>query len=267
MRLAWLTDVHLNFASHDARQRLYESIWDASADAVLIGGDIAEAPSALARLREMDLFLRLPIYFVLGNHDFYRGSIQAVRGQFARLTREDHRLIWLTNSGVIGLDSETALIGHDSWADGRLGNYSASPVLLNDYVLIQEFAAAGSDKAARLRILNRLGDEAAAAVERVLRLACAGYSKVILLTHVPPFREACWHQGAISDDNWLPHFTCKAVGDVLVRVMSEYPEKQLLVLCGHTHSQGTAQIGSNIFVKTGVAAYGTPMIQEVIEVK
>lgn len=37
--------------------------------------------------------------------------------------------------------------------------------------------------------------------------------------HVPPFREASWHQGRISDDDWLPHFTCKAVGDVLREAM------------------------------------------------
>jgi hypothetical protein len=27
----------------------------------------------------------------------------------------------------------------------------------------------------------------------------------------PPFREATWHQQQISDDNWLLHFSCKAV--------------------------------------------------------
>ena len=30
-------------------------------------------------------------------------------------------------------------------------------------------------------------------------------------------REAAWHQGQLSDDDWIPWFTCRAVGDVILR--------------------------------------------------
>jgi len=65
--------------------------------------------------------------------------------------------------------------------------------------------------------------------------------------HVPPFRNACWHEGKISDDEYLPHFACKAVGDVLVDVMKKYPEGKLTVLCGHTYSKGVANILPNLY--------------------
>jgi hypothetical protein len=84
---------------------------------------------------------------------------------------------------------------------------------------------------------------------------------VIAVTHVPPFREACWHQRNLSGDAWLPHFACKAAGDALVDVMTSYPDHELLVLCGHTHSPGTAQILPNLRVLTGGAEYGRPAIQ------
>lgn len=84
-------------------------------------------------------------------------------------------------------------------------------------------------------------------------------------THVPPFKEACWHDGEISDDKWLPHFACKAVGNVLEKLMIEHPDRQMTVLCGHTHSSGRAEILPNLFVKTGGAEYGSPAIQEIIE--
>ena len=31
----------------------------------------------------------------------------------------------------------------------------------------------------------------------------------------PPFREAAWHDGKISSDDYLPYFACKVIGDVM----------------------------------------------------
>ena len=89
----------------------------------------------------------------------------------------------------------------------------------------------------------------------------------MVLTHVPPFREACWHEGQLSCDNWSPHFTCKATGDVLVDVMTAHPDQTMTVLCGHTHSAGYAQILENLEVFTGDAVYGHPKIQQVLDVE
>ena len=85
------------------------------------------------------------------------------------------------------------------------------------------------------------------------------------MTHVPPFREACWHEGQISDDAWLPHFACKAVGDRLTALARAHPEHTLTVLCGHTHSAGVAWILPNLKVYTGAAEYGNPIVQRVLE--
>ena len=86
----------------------------------------------------------------------------------------------------------------------------------------------------------------------------------MVLTHVPPFREACWHEGRISDDNWLPHFTCKAVGDALLEAMAAAPDHRMTVLCGHTHGGGEAQVLPNLRVLTGDARYGQPVIQRIL---
>ena len=89
---------------------------------------------------------------------------------------------------------------------------------------------------------------------------------VVLVTHVPPFREACWYEGILSDDNWAPHFSCGAVGRVLLQQMQNHPQANLLVLCGHTHGSGTAEILPNLQVLTGGAKYGHPVIQRIWEV-
>ncbi|MCK5515577.1 MAG: hypothetical protein KAI39_01790 [Desulfobulbaceae bacterium] len=46
--------------------------------------------------------------------------------------------------------------------------------------------------------------------------------------------------------------------------MATNTDKQMTVLCGHTHSSGECQILPNLLVKTGGAKYGSPMIQEII---
>jgi hypothetical protein len=44
--------------------------------------------------------------------------------------------VYLSQSGIVELTSDTALVGHDSWADGRLGDLDHSEVILNDFLLI-----------------------------------------------------------------------------------------------------------------------------------
>jgi hypothetical protein len=101
----------------------------------------------------------------------------------------------------------------------------------------------------------------------VLPDALGRFRHVVVLTHVPPFREACWREGKISDDHWLPHFTCKAVGDALLEAMAAVPGQRMTVLCGHTHGGGEAQVLPNLRVLTGGATYGQPVIQQVLDVE
>ena len=114
--------------------------------------------------------------------------------------------------------------------------------------------------------MSRLGDEEAVRLEASLTEALGRYRRVIVATHVPPFAEASWNGGRLSDDDWLPHFTCRAVGDVLRRGAVARPTQAISVLCGHTHGEGTAQILPNLDVTTGGAEYGEPRLQGVIEV-
>ncbi len=264
-RLVWVTDIHLNFISMAGVEAFCHGIVSARPDVVLVGGDIGEAPDVADYLRLLADRLERPIYFVLGNHDFYFGSIARVRRAAAELTRQSEWLRYLPCCGVVELTETACLIGHDAWGDGRIGDYAGSQVMLNDYLLIEELA--GLDRETRLRKLNALGDEAADYLRRLLPDALARYRHVLTLLHVPPFMEACWHEGRISDEDWLPHFTCKAVGDLLLDAMRAQPDCQMSVLCGHTHGAGEARMLPNLDVKTGGAEYGSPILQELLIVQ
>lgn len=268
-RLAWISDVHLNFLDDAGRREFYTALAAAAPDAVLLGGDTAESPGLCQHLWEMAETLRRPIYFVLGNHDFYRGSIAETRRLVAQLADESPLLTYLSRSGVVEIGPETALVGHDGWADGREGDFDHSDVILNDYLLIEELAkfhaAHDLDRPALGRQLAALGDQAAEHFAAVLPQALKTRRRVVALTHVPPFRQACWHQGRISHDDYLPHFSCRAVGEVLREAMQSHPKNELLVLCGHTHGEGEARILDNLHVLTAGADYGRPAIERIFE--
>ena len=263
MRVAWLTDLHLNFLRRAELEVFYARLEATEADAFLIGGDVGEAPSVVDYLQRIDEAVRRPVYFVLGNHDFYHGSIHGVRRAIGDLCRRRQRLHYLTTASAVPLSAGVALIGHDGWADARIGDYQRSEVMLNDYRLIAELANLWKD--ARRPVLEALGDAAAASVRQSLTEALSLAERVMLLTHVPPWREAAWHEGRHSDDEWAPHFTCQAVGEAVEAIMRAKPDRNLTVLCGHTHGSGESQILPNVQVITGGAEYGAPRVQRVFD--
>lgn len=255
--IGWLTDIHLNFLSASQIDLFYEKINSLNLNSVLITGDIAEAPTIEMYLKAMEKAIRAPIYFVLGNHDFYHGSIAEVREKISRFSHSG--LQYLSLGEIVELTSDIALVGHDGWGDARYGDYNNSTVMLNDYVLIDELN--GLSKKARGQKLKELGDDVAEYISDVVPKALSKYNHLVFATHIPMFKETCWHQGKISDDNWLPHFTCKAAGDALKEVMAIHPNKTMTILCGHTHSSGYAKILSNLEVLTGDSDYGRPVIR------
>ncbi|MCD4686721.1 MAG: metallophosphoesterase [Anaerolineae bacterium] len=264
MRIAWSTDLHLNFLGQPQILNFLAEVSLQKPDVWLISGDIGDAPRLLAYLRLFDMILRFPVYFVLGNHDFYHGSLGAIREVVSVYCGESRRLRYLPETGIVALSAETAVVGVDGWGDGRIGDYQNSWVMLNDFLLIHELT--GLSEAARLAHLNALGDVEAARLRDLLPQALATHRRVIVVTHVPPFKETCWHEGQLSDDNFLPFFTCQAVGDVLLEVMADQPaDRECLVLCGHSHGAGEVQVRENLRVLTGGAEYEQPTVQRVFE--
>jgi len=214
MRLGWLSDIHLNFLDQPG---LRAFLWDLSsrdADAWLLGGDIGEADSVAGFLRMFEAALPCTVYFTLGNHDFYRGSLSEVRTRVRQLVGESAHLVWLTTSEPQMLDGGIAVVGDDSWADGRFGNARGTPVELNDFFLIDELSRLS--RATLVHTLNAMGDAAAARLAPKLERAAASCGRIVVLTHVPPFREAAWHQGRPSDEDWVPWFSCRVMGEAIL---------------------------------------------------
>ena len=269
-RIGWATDTHLNFIKKNdkAFTRLVSDITDAQVEALLLCGDTAEAESLEDNLCQLQASIGIPIYFVLGNHDYYGSSITATRALALRIDINHSDLYWLpaAGNGFIELSPEVAMLGVGGWGDARLGTPESSSVMLSDFWYISELHQSMLTKTLH-NTLRREGDREADLLTRFIKQSGSSYKVRLIVTHVPPFREACWHERKISNDNWLPYFSCDAAGRVLRAEAGETPNIKTIVFCGHTHGWGYASILPNLTVVTGGSTYGRPRLQGVIELE
>lgn len=267
-KIAWLTDIHLNFLKPTERVQFYNRVAETDADKILITGDIAEAKDVCEILSEFSEHVNIPIYFVLGNHDYYFCSVANVRENIRALCQKNSKLIWLGKPEIIVLSNDTVLLGHDGWADARYGDFDHSSVSLNDSRLIAElYQAFLLNKSALKNEMQKLADADAKILEQTLMNAITvNIKKVVIATHVPPVPECSWHKDRLSDENWLPYFASKATGDVILNVAQHHRDIHFLVLCGHTHTAASVKLFDNLEIKAGGAQYHKPHIQEVIRI-
>jgi predicted phosphohydrolase len=265
VKLAWLTDIHLDFLSPEAIAALGAKVVRSGADAALLTGDISVARALAAHLAALVRGWEVPCYFVAGNHDYYGASIDVVRRGLRELRGLDARLRWLPNEGVVRLTEKTALVGVDGWADGRLGDGAGTQVVLNDHLRIVDLLQ--PSRAKLLETVRAIGDAEAATLRRLLGEALAPCEHVIVATHVPPFRESSTHLGRVSGDDWLPWMTCHATGEVLRELALAHPERRITVLAGHTHDRCRVAIEPNLEVRVGAAEYGHPTIEDVLTIE
>ena len=258
VRATWLTDIHLNFLRPLALRAFYERVRRESPEVLLVTGDIGESDSVARFVEQLSAIA--PVYYVLGNHDYYRSSIDAVREQLPTG--------WLPAMQPLQLTERTVLLGVDGWGDARCGDL-ASQVQLSDWQLIADFEPVRYDRAARIKLLEDLGTSEAFALGELLARAPAS-DTLVVLTHVPPFPEACVYADAQSEPAWLPWFTCIATGEVLAEYARAHPQKHIIVLCGHSHGASVCHPEPNLEVRTGgwpagVDEYGNPIVQATLE--
>ncbi len=282
-KLVWLTDIHLNHLKFQGAARAFGEYLaeETQADALLITGDISEAPVLEHHLEELEAGFAKDMYFVLGNHDYYKGSFE-----------ESHTIAntfdgWLDDRGPRELTPNVALVGNEGWYDAYYGEPYSERFGMTDWVAIQDYReipgvlferkfgkepspeAIDAFLAARKTLIDRARERSAkfAAIAKAdLERALEKYELVIFATHYPPFKGACWHEGKMSGPVWIPWFTSKLMGDMLMEIAKGHPRRKILVLCGHTHSSGLYQPRANLHVVTGQAVYGAPDISGILEI-
>ena len=275
--LLWLTDTHFNFLRKGnisfSPVRIFGEYLMAenpSAEGLIITGDISTGESIVTHLREFAEGFTKPIFFVLGNHDFYDSTFTAVEAQVsgAIAMYKDNgitNLHWL-NDGFYEHDDHL-IVGVGGWYDAYHGNQN-SPVLISDFHFIKDLRPGLRHSTILLSLVRERAKKEADVLASMLRAACKKPNKnVIVCTHVAPYPEASWHEGAISNRDFLPWFSSASTGAVLDVYSRKFPEKNFVVLVGHSHSPGIFRKHDNVVVYTGKAVYGAPDLAGVINTK
>lgn len=270
MKLIWCSDVHLNFLGKnpELRQEFYKQLRDSEGESILITGDIAESHNIEQYLSELSKYAEKQIYFVAGNHDYYRSSLKEVR---AKLKKNIHAH-YLPKSWGVKLDKHTALVGQDGWGDCRNGDYEGSQrgfggFTMSDWIYIKELNKGylkGTD--ALKKALQKVADKDAERLAKsVLRaLADKNVNTIIIATHVPPFEEACLYAGRKSTPSGLPFFSSQILGKTVLPIVESNETIDFLWLSGHTHSKVTLLKRKNFVVQVAPSEYYHPQIAGVI---
>lgn len=276
-RLAWCTDIHLDFLSSRPNKIIdfINSIKNSGVDGVAITGDISTADQLAHHLGMLDQGLQLPIYFVLGNHDYFNGSIEGVRKAMHGLTNHSPYLKYMPTLPYVSVGS-AAIVGHDGWYDGLNGDWKQSNFLMNDWAMILDYVNNGgghSNLITRNHDLKKIVDKsqelALEGVQHIhdgIKAAVKYHKSIIVLTHVPPWQESHIFQGRVGDASAQPWFTSKMMGTMLEDASRSFPDVKFTVLAGHTHGKFDGQITNNIKCHVGGAEYGEPVVQSIIEI-
>lgn len=218
---------------------------------LLLGGDTANSRVILRMLARIEKVFPGKVALVAGNHDYYHTSISDFRAELSGLQRTGVIVFEPgCQSKPLQLAEGVYLCGSGGWGDATAGCADAARMELNDEHLINELMT--GNLTTRLR---DLGKESATHLQNQLAALPESASCVIVLTHVPPWPEASWHEGKNSDAYALPRFCWQAGGTVISEAAERMPQSRFIVLCGHTHSDGIWKHG-NITCHTAGSAYG-----------
>lgn len=272
---AWLTDVHFDHLQSDHHIISFlEQVKATNCDGVIISGDISTARGIVLHLGLIERVLQRPIYFVLGNHDYYGGSIEEVRKQMTELGKLSPYLRYLSNSTYHMLNASTAIVGHDTWYDVINGKGPDSRFKMNDFRLIKEYRTRGSSGMYGsteipmkdiVEVSRELAHEGVTHIQKGIKDAFRYARTVIVVSHVPPYEESHIHEGKPGESEAQPWFTCKLLGDMLRDAAKAFPDRKVISLSGHTHGRFRGVI-NGVDVRVGGAEYTQPRIEEVIAV-
>lgn len=254
----WYTDTHFKPWT---RHKVISCILKEKPKAIFLTGDISYGPTLIWDLEVLAKKTKVPIYFVLGNHDYHFSNIASVHSKIRKLCSKYSNLIWMTESGVVSLNKDTALIGGEGWYDIRIGNPKFIKFTF-DWFMTSDFKKLPTMED-RFTAFRKLADESAAKLPILLETALQTNKTVYLLTHFPPWEAAHRAEGTWMEEFWLPYNVNLALGKALEEVMARHLDKKLIVLAGHTHTDCWIHVSDNLECRVNKAKYtGVPRNEE-----
>lgn len=250
----WFTDTHFNKASPLTFIKFIIHLIKEKPKGIFLTGDISNGILTYFYLKILAIFINCPTYFVLGNHDYFFSSIEKTHQRIRSVCQDYPNLIWLTEQEPIKINNEVALIGTEGWYDVNLGN----PKYLKftfDWVLTENFRKL-PNMLARIKAFRSLANKSCKIIEHKLKSALEqNYKTIYILTHYPPWKEAGRDPDSFFGKYHLAYDINMRLGQTIEKIMKEYPHKNVVVLCGHTHSDAWIHVSHNIECRVNANKY------------
>lgn len=250
----WFTDTHLDKVPPWNLVKMLLHILKENPKGIFLTGDISNGLLTPWHLRMIATFVKCPIYFVLGNHDYHFSSLEKTHEKVRALCKEFPNLIWMTEAGVVHLNEEVALIGTEGWYDACNGK----PEYLQftfDWMLTEDFRKLPNMEE-RIAAWRALADKSAHDLaDKVEKAIEQGYKNIYVLTHFPPWKEATRDVGTVFEQFWMPYNVNVRLGRALEAIMVDHKKKHITVLAGHTHTDCWIHVSRNIECKVSKAKY------------
>lgn len=255
-RVGYAADIHLNFLDFDQRPVFYKKVRELSLDGLLLVGDTSIGSMLVDDLNELAENLKIPVWFVLGNHCWWMAKTATLRMRLQAAACASPWLHWLDTEELISLADGVSLVGIDNWAEEPWNQMSRKP---KDWIYISDFVGLSTED--RLTLSRKLGIEAADRLRNALSKAAETSELVIAACHVPPiFGYTCDAFPYIAP--WLGSSAC---GEVITSVAAENPDVHFVVLAGHLHSPLQWRPRENVKVRIAAAEYYDPRVEDVFD--
>lgn len=239
----WATDLHLNYFSNDYINNFGKSLKKYNAKALIVSGDISLGNRFKNDIQVLSESIGIPIYYVLGNHDYWYSSISEINLISKELQSNN---IYNLNYNIVEINNSTALLGFDGWYDC---NYLIDPEYkMSDWHKIKDF----KDKDP-IQYSIELSKSFYYFKDVSLKAKEIGYVNQLIVTHVPPYKELIIEKPF--------SFYCSSFSG---EMLNSLELNKIVCLSGHTHNR-SSYIKNNIKTYVGEACRGKPSVCGLID--
>lgn len=271
MKFAHISDIHLNFVTldkaHGARSRktFLQGINDKislGASFILLTGDITEAPFLTSELYWLSENLKRPLYYVLGNHDYWYTSFKNARNfaHIAQNLNKNGKICYLSTSNPIEMSLGVWLTGTDGWYDCRnfrqneISDFLHGREALNDFDLIEDLINLPGCEEEKLQIIRDFADAEIFNLKIKLQyILSKSPKKIIIGTHIPPMILP----NSKIKENHPGFYSCRRLMEILCEICENCKNTQFYLYCGHNHGGGNFEI-DNLHISCKESRYDYP---------
>ena len=245
------TDIHLDCVTIDKHKRnkiirIGKNLTD-GLDHLIVSGDISTFRWLPWHMEALFEGATCPVHWIMGNHDYWGAS-------FREADKQAEKIKGYIHNKVVELNDKNAIIGINSWFDGRLGDIN-NLWDTNDHLKIANlYQNLNRDHRKVIQTVRNRADHHAGDARIILEANAGKYDKIFFVTHYPP-----WNNPE-DDKQYYPWSVNSKMGEILFDIATKFPHTEFEVIAGHTHHWWQHQVTDNMVLKIEKATYKQPKL-------